>query len=259
MRAVKAVQIPYEPSDAVLALLESFKGMVNHCLRIGLAKGITSRFRLSSEVYHELAKTYGLHTWYALSAIEVATSILRNYRKAKKRNPNVKEPKARKLMAKLGNQGYKVVGDRLRMPIKPREYFYVPLHKRVLAFLSDASLKLGSMTLTARTISVAFSKTAGVIEPKGYVAFDLNEKSVDGVTSDCEVMRYDLSQIYCINSNLFNRIRKFQHRKANDRRVQKMVISKWFRARNDKVNSVLHRVSKEIVDGAKAGGYGIIL
>lgn len=36
-------------------------------------------------------------------------------------------------MAKLGNQAYRIVGDRLRIPIKPGQYFYVPLHRRVEA------------------------------------------------------------------------------------------------------------------------------
>ncbi|MEM2851023.1 MAG: hypothetical protein QXW18_04375, partial [Candidatus Bathyarchaeia archaeon] len=82
-------------------------------------------------------------------------------------------------MAKLGNQAYKIVDGKLRIPIKPKKYLYVPLHKRALVFLSDSTLKLGSVTLTARTVSVAFSKTAEVIEPKGYVAYDVNEKSID--------------------------------------------------------------------------------
>lgn len=86
MLAVKAVQVSYQPSreatepEEVVCLLETFRNMVNCCIKIGLEKKITSRFRLSNEVYHRL-KEYGLHTWYNLSAIEVATSILKNYRK----------------------------------------------------------------------------------------------------------------------------------------------------------------------------------
>ncbi|KPV65154.1 MAG: hypothetical protein AOA65_0412 [Candidatus Bathyarchaeota archaeon BA1] len=148
MQAVKAVQIPYQPTNEVLRLLKLFRDMVNHCVRVGLEKNITSRFRLSNEVYHGLTK-YRLHTWYCLSAIEVATAILKNYRKAERKNQNIKRPYARKVMAKLGNQAYKVVGDKLRIPIKPRRYFYVKLHKRALESLSDSTLKLGSITLTA--------------------------------------------------------------------------------------------------------------
>jgi hypothetical protein len=85
-------------------------------------------------------------------------------------------------MAKLGNQGYKVVSGGLRIPIKPREYFYVPLHKRAAQFLSDANVKLGSVTLTGLIVSVAFSKDVAVDEPESYMAYDTNERSIDGAS-----------------------------------------------------------------------------
>ncbi|WXG43097.1 MAG: hypothetical protein WED04_03405 [Promethearchaeati archaeon SRVP18_Atabeyarchaeia-1] len=119
------VQIPYEPRGGVLSLLEAFRSMVNCCICVGLEKSVTSRFSLQSEVYHQLSG-FGLHTWYSLSAIEAATAILKNYRKAKRRHENIRVPRATKLMAKLGNQAYRVVDGKLRIPIKPREYFYVP-------------------------------------------------------------------------------------------------------------------------------------
>jgi hypothetical protein len=67
MRAVKAVQLNYAPTEEVLNLLKTFRSMVNYCIHVGLEKNITSRFKLSNEVYNELNK-YGLHTWYSLSA-----------------------------------------------------------------------------------------------------------------------------------------------------------------------------------------------
>jgi len=258
MLAVKAVEVSYQPSENIIKLLEDFRGMVNYCIRIGLEKGITSRFRLSSEVYRELTRC-GYHSWYVLGAIEVATVILKNYRKAKRKKKNVRVPRARRLMAKLGNQAYKIIGDQLRIPIKPRQYFYVKLHKRVLEFLSDATLRLGSVTLTASKVVLTFVKTAEVAEPRGYVALDINEKSIDGIASNRKPIRYDLTKIYEINSNLFERVRKFQRETFNDRRIQKKVLSKWYQKRNNRVESILHKVSKEIVESAKAKGYGIIL
>jgi hypothetical protein len=181
MRAVKTVQVPYEATGSIFSLLEAFRGMVNYCIRVGLEKNITSRFKLSNNVYSHLSGL-GFHTWYCLSAIEVAASILKNYRKAKRRQRNARVPRATKLMAKLGNQGYKVVNGNLRLPIKPREYFYIPLHKRAAQFLSDATLSLGSVTINASMVSVAFSKTTEVADPKSYVAYDTNERSIDGAS-----------------------------------------------------------------------------
>jgi putative transposase len=262
MQAVKAVQISYEPTSGVLSLLETFRNMVNHCIRVGLEKNVTSRLRLQSETYHQLSG-FGLHTWYSLSAIEVATAILKNYRKAKRRRQNVRVPRATKLTAKLGNQGYKVVDDKLRIPIKPREYFYVPLHKRAAKFLSDAALKLGSVTLTACTVSVVFSKTAEVTEPKSYVAYDTNERSIDGayVKEDGELIveSHDLSRVSEARHGYFERVRRIQTKYVKDRRIAKKIQKKWFTKQNNKINTVLHQVSSAIVRKAKTREQGIIL
>ncbi|WXG43371.1 MAG: transposase [Promethearchaeati archaeon SRVP18_Atabeyarchaeia-1] len=261
MQAAKAVQIPYEPKSCVLSLLETFRDMVNYCIQVGLERNMASRFRLQSEVYHQLSR-FGLHTWYTLSAVEVACAILKNYRKAKRKRQDVRVPRATKLTAKLGNQGYRVVEGELRIPIKPREFFYVPLHKRAAQFLSDATLKLGSITLTS-TVSVVFSKTAEVTEPRSYVAYDTNERSIDGayVNDEAEltVESHDLSRVSEVRHGYFERVRRTQAKYARDRRVARKIQRKWFANQNNKVNTILHQVSSAIVGKAKTREHGIIL
>jgi putative transposase len=262
MQAVRAVQIPYEPTSGVLSLLEAFRNMVNHCIRVGLEKNVSSRLTLQNETYHQL-KGFGLHTWYSLSAIEVATAILKNYRKTKRKRRDVRVPRATKLTAKLGNQGHKVVDGKLRVPTKPREYFYVPLHKRATQFLSDATLKLGSVTLTACTVSLVFSKTAEIAEPKNYMAYDMNERSIDGVhmkeDGELIVESHDLSRVSEARHGYFERVRRTQTKYAGDRRIAKKVQRKWFTNQNNKVNTMLHQVSSAIVRQAKTREQGIIL
>ena len=257
MRAVKAVQIPYSPTRDVLELLETFRGMVNHCIRVGLKKGITSRFRLSNEVYHELTRC-GYHSWYVLSAIEVATAILNNYRKAKRKKKDVRRPYARTLMAKLGNQAYRIVGDQLRIPIKPREYFYIPLHKRALQFLSDATLKLGSITLTTRTVTVVFSKTSSIVEPEGYVAIDVNEDNITAVSSNEEVKFFDLSKLRKASYGYFERKRALQQKYCKDRRVLKKALLKLSENYHSKTSTILHQVSTSVVEWCRNKNYGLI-
>ncbi|MBS7617936.1 hypothetical protein KEJ25_04935 [Candidatus Bathyarchaeota archaeon] len=61
--------------------------------------------------------------------------------------------------------------------------------------MDDATLKLGSVTITESTVSVVFEKTAKVIEPRGYVAIDTNERGLDLATSKGELLKYDLSEL----------------------------------------------------------------
>jgi putative transposase len=261
MQAVKAVQIPYEPTGGILSLLESFRSMVNHCIHVGTEKNLTSRFGLQSEVYRQLGR-FGLHSWYSLSAIEVATAILKNYRKAKRRRQNARSPRATKLMVKLGNQGYKIVDGKLRLPIKPREYFYIPLHKRAIQFLSDSTLKLGSITLTTCMASVAFSKTTDVVEPKDYVAYDTNECSIDGASIENNVVvaeSLDLTRVSEARHGYFERVRRVQAIYSNDRRVARKIQRRWFTNQSNKVNTALHQASAAIVKQARDKEQGIIL
>jgi putative transposase len=261
MQTVKTMQVPYEATGVVLNLLESFRTMVNHSIQAGAEKNLTSRLSLQREAYHHLSG-FHLHTWYGLSAVEVATAILKNYRKARRRRRNVRMPRATKLMAKLGNQGYKVVNGKLRIPIRPREYFYVPLHKRAVQLLSDASIKLGSVTVTACMVSVAFSRTAEITEPKGYVAYDTDERSIDGARMQDGKLcseSYDLSRVSEARHGYFERVRRVQAKYSSDRRVARKIQRRWFANQNNKVNTVLHQVSSAIVKEARNSGQGIIL
>jgi putative transposase len=261
MQAVKAVQIPYEPTGGVLSLLESFKSMVNHCIHTRLEKNLTSRFKLQSDVYRQLG-LFGLHSWYSLSAVEVAIVILKNYRKVKRRQRDVRVPRATKLMAKLGNQGYRIVDGKLRIPIRPREYFYIPLHKRAARFLSDSTLKLGSITLTPCMASVVFSKATHTVEPKSYVAYDTNECSIEGARIENGVVfaeSRDLSRVSKTRHGYFERARKVQARYSKDRRVARKIQRKWFTSQNNKVNTALHQASSAVVKQARDNEHGIIL
>jgi len=255
VEAVKCVSIPYQPSEDVLRLLEAFRDMVNYCIRVGLEKGITSRFRLTREVYHRLME-YGYHSWYVLSAIEVATVILKNYRKAKRRNGRVKAPRARRLMAKIGNQAVKVVDGMLRIPLKPRRYLHIQLYRRARSLLEEYGVC--SVTLTSKAVYVAFSKTVKVEEPEGWIAVDVNEDNVTAVSSDGEVKVFDLSKLKKASYGCFERKRSLQRRYHKDRRVLKKALSKLSENYRNKVSTMLHQASKRIVKWCKDKNYGLI-
>ena len=200
----------------------------------------------------------GYRSWYVLGAVEAAAAILKNYRKAKRRHENIKQPRARRLMAKLGNQAYKIIGDQLRIPIKPGEYFYIKLHKRVLEFLSDSTFRLGSVTSTASKAVLTFVKTAKINKPRGYVAIDMNEDNVTAMSSDGETRIFNLSKLKKAGYGYFERKRNLQRRYQKDRRVLRKALSKLSRNYRNKVYTMLHQTSKHIVKWCKEKNYGLI-
>lgn len=253
MLAVKAVKQNITASEAC-ELLEAFRRMVNEAIRVGLERDISSRFKLSNAVYKELHN--GLHTWYILSAIEKACAILKNYRKAKRKNPNVKKPYVKKPFLSIGNQGYKIVNDKLRIPMKPREFIYIPLNKHTLSVLSEPNLKLGSITLTASTVSISFSKETAEIEPCGYIGIDRNLDNVAIASSDGELTVYDLSKATRIKA-VYCEVKS--HFKRNDVRIRRQIFQKYGKKQRDKVNQILHHISKNIVEKAKEKKFSIVM
>jgi putative transposase len=253
MLAVKAVKQNIETSE-INNLLEVFRKMVNEAIRVGLERNITSRFKLSNAVYEPLHN--GLHTWYILSAVEKACTLLKNYRKAKRKNPKTKKPHVKKPFLSIGNQAYKIIDGKLRLPTKPKQFIYVPLNKYTLKVLSEPNLKLGSITLTASTVSISFSKETAEIDPCGYVGIDRNLNNVTTASSNGEVVAYDLSKATRVKAT-YREVKS--HFKRNDVRIRRKLFGKYGNKQRNKVSQVLHHASKDIVKRAKENHFGIAM
>lgn len=164
--------------------------MVNDCIRIGLAENATSLKTLSNEAYHQLSR-YHVPTRYRLTAISKATGILRNYRKTLRKHLETKKPYASKLML-TDCYAFRIINGRLRLSIKNRHYEHIPLNHHVLESISGYTVR--SVTLTASTVSIAFSKETAVMEPTGLIGIDRNLDNVTITTDKEKVSRFDLSE-----------------------------------------------------------------
>jgi putative transposase len=253
MLAVRAVKQNITALE-VNEVLEVFRKMVNEAIRVGLERNISSRFKLNNVVYEELHN--GLHTWYILAAVEKACAILKNYRRAKRKNTKTKKPYVKKPFLSIGNQAYKIIDNKLRLPIKPRQYVYIPLNKHTLNVLSEPNLKLGSVTLTASTVSISFSKETAEIEPSGCIGIDRNLDNVTITSSDGEILAYDLSKATRIKA-VYREVKR--HFKRNDVRIRRRIFQKYGEKQRNKINQILHHVSKSIVEKAKEKRFGIVM
>src|SRR6267378_4849817 len=103
--------------------------MVNVCIAIGIEENISILKTLSLESDHHINSN--ILGYYRLGAISTATGILRNYRKAMKKNPRTMVPIAGKLMLTACYR-FKIENNHFRVPIKPRHYVYVKLNNYTL-------------------------------------------------------------------------------------------------------------------------------
>lgn len=216
MFGVKAVKQNISPSPDLLALLETFRQMVNDCIRIGLKENATSLKSLSLKAYRELSR-YKIPSYYKLCAISATVGILRNYRKTKRKNPNPKTPYARRLMLTTC-YGFKIKDGKLRLPIQPRKYEQLELNQHTIEVLSNSSLNIRSITLTPSTISISVLKETAEIAPNGYIGIDRNLNNVTTASNNGEVTVYDLSRTTKIKAT-YREVKS--HFKRNDIRTRR--------------------------------------
>lgn len=231
--------------------------MCNDAIRVVLGheretgEKVRSRFKLQELAYPRL-KEYGLHTHYILSACEVAYSVYQN--KNRKSDPYIKRG-----FIKLDNESYTLDHLILRIPTKPREFIYLTLQASDyhLSFVDDPSLKRGSITLTGRILSIAFSKETAEIEPHGQIGIDVNERNVTWSDSTPQTEQVDTSDVAEIKERYRENRAKIAQKTKRDRRIQQKLLAKCGRRERNRTIQKLHKISIAIVNHAKDKGFGI--
>jgi putative transposase len=154
-------------------MMETFRQMVNECVRIGLGKNVSTLKQLIKLSYKELAK-YDITSYYKLYAISHAAGILANRKKTIKRGLQPRQPYATKPLL-IACTGFRIVNGILKAPLGDRKYFDIPLNSYVRCILSDSSLKVRSLTMTCdNTVSIAISKEVAMLECTDIEGMDRN-------------------------------------------------------------------------------------
>ncbi len=234
----------YSPSQDLLALLEQFRRMLNDCIRIGLAENATSMKSLSMKSYRQLAP-YQVPSYYKLCAISKAAGMLQNYRKLLRKGRRAKEPYARKLQL-VTCYGFKIRNGKLLLP-SGHQYIQIPLNTHTISAISEPGLTARSVTVTENRLAITYSKEAVPIHPRGVLGLDRNLDNVTTAGTDGSIQRYDLTDAIQIKV-LYREIKS--HMKRNDHRVRRRVFTKYGRRQRNRVQQLLHQISKGIVEDA---------
>jgi putative transposase len=250
--SVKSVSFRYSASQELSSLFEDFRLMCNDAIRIAVREKPRNRFALIQLVYPHL-KEYGLHTHYILSACEVAFSVFRN-----KKRKGV--PFVRKAFLKLDVQSYQLNHLMLRIPTTPRHFVFLTLEASDYhnSFINDSALKRGSITITERSVCIAFSKEVPKSEPLGYIGIDVNERNVTvSATNEYEHKFEELGQIVEIKERYREIGRKIAGRTWGDRRIGTELLAKYGKREKHRSTQRIHRVTKKIVSYANDHQFGI--
>src|SRR2546425_8929147 len=186
-------------------------------------------------------KEYGLHTHYILSACEVAYSVYRN--KNRKSRPYIK-----RAFLKLDNQSYSLNHLLLRIPTTPRHFVYLTLEGSdyQLAFIDDPTLRRGSITVTGRTASIAFSKEIAETETQGEVGIDVNERNVTASDTSGLTLVFDTSNVAELKERYRAVRAKIGRVTRRDCRINQRLYAKYGTREKNRTTQALHWVSKAI-------------
>jgi len=232
--------------------METFRHMVNDCIRIGLQNDASTMKRLSKLCYSELAR-YDIISYYKLHAISKAAGILANRKQSIKRGYQTETPYLKKGIL-ISCYGFKIVDGVLKLPIFSQgrgcgmKYFAIPLNSHTKNILSEPAVRVRAFTLTANnTVSICYSKEVTEIECDTIAGVDRNLGNLT-VGNDHVVIQYDVSQSADIVENTRSIVRSF---KRNDIRIRKQLYGKYGKRRQNRINQLLHHVSKQVVAIAK--------
>jgi len=244
LRVVKSVKQSIQPNNDLENMMDIFRDMMNHCIRIGIKENCSTLKRMSILSYHEL-RNYDILSSYKICAISQACGILAKYKKEFKKNPNAKMPYITKPYITNCYQ-IKHNGSLLTIPFKPHQPINILLNNHTQQILSDDTLKVRSFTITALNISICISKEVETIECTKIVGIDRNLKNVTCGNNE-SVTFYKTNKLLSIKQNTIYARAGF---KRNDHRKKKQYYKNMQNRLQNRTKQFIHKISKDIVTNA---------
>ncbi|HET8719645.1 MAG TPA: transposase [Candidatus Nitrosotenuis sp.] len=244
MLAVKSVKQSFSPDKEILQMMNTFKDMVNHCIRIGLQNDISNMKRLSVLSYQTL-KDFDTPSYYKINAISQAAGRLAQRKHDVKEGKKPKPPFIKKPFL-VNCYRLKINGMLFSFPTTQGQRNFL-LNDHTVKQLSDHGIKVKSFTMTTTSLSFCIKRDVSEIKPDSAIGIDRNLRNVTMSTPKNTIM-YRTEKILSIKQNsqhVRNSFRRF------DVRVKNKFHKKHKGRQMQRVNQHLHKISKDIVQRAK--------
>jgi putative transposase len=217
---IKSVRQQYTPNPQQMQMMETFRQMVNHCVRIGLEHNKHTLKTLSPLAYCQLSE-YQIQSKYKLTAISQACGRLSQMKRDIKNGRTPKSPFVRKPYL-VSCYGFKINGVLLSFPVKNREFVNILLNSHTAAILADGSLKPRSFTITPTSLSISIQKNVEPMKTEKTIRIDRNLRNVT-FGNHTIIVQVNTSQMLKIKEN-YNYIKSTF--KRNDHRIRKRIAGK---------------------------------
>ena len=233
--------------------METFRQMVNECIRVGLDSNISTLGKFSSLYYKNLGK-YQIQSKYKLTAMSQACGKLSQMKRSIRDGKIPKSPYIQKSYL-VSCYGFKIHETSLSIPIGDRKYINVILNHYTQQILLDKSLKVKSFVITPDSISLGIQRQVKEIKCDNTIGIDRNLRNIT-VGNHKKVTMYDTADLPKIAYRAKKVTSSF---KRNDHRIRQKIYSKNGNRRARRIKQFLNRISKDIVQKAKKSNSMIIL
>jgi len=247
VQVLESVSQPFISDERSSSAMETFRQMLNECVRLGLAENKSSFMSLRYACYPKL-KDFKIAAAFKNNAISRASGILSSYRKLVKKGRRVRKPYCWKPILTTSYQ-FKKTTNSIILPSK----LEIPLNGYVLKKIKGK--RIHSITVSERGVSICFSKEVQPIECNEIFGIDTNLENIT-LAGNGFTRRFDMTEIGVAKQ----RYREAKsHFNRNDHRVLSQISEKYGKLQADKSQSEIHKTTARIVKLAKKSKAGIAI
>jgi putative transposase len=183
--------------------------------------------------------SYSKH--YVDSAIKQAYSMLKSWRRSYLKGERHREkPVVRKRFVRIKETLYTYKDGKIKVSVKPHEEYLVFDISKAW-FLRRARGELGELILSEKYLTVTF-RFKREEEVKGKIAWDCNEKSLDGFSPSMGWIRIDLTKLFHIH-RVYEVKRKRLQRRASKKPSLRRVLAKYSKREKNRARDFVHKLT----------------
>lgn len=191
-----------------------------------------------------LMKDWRYSKHYVDSAIKQAYSIVKSWRRSYIKGERKKEkPIVKKRFVRIKETLYSYKNGKIKISIKPYEE-YITFDISKAWFLSKARGEMGELILNEHYLTITF-RSREKIKTKGSIAWDCNEKSLDGFNPEIGWIRIDLTKLFHIH-RVYEIKRKRLQSLASKKYSLRSILVKYSRREKNRAKDFVHKLTKEI-------------
>jgi len=183
--------------------------------------------------------SYSKH--YVDSAIKQAYSMLKSWRRSYLKGERHREkPVVRKRFVRIKETLYTYKDGKIKVSVKPHEEYLVFDISKAW-FLRRARGELGELILSEKYLTATF-RFKREEEVKGKIAWDCNEKGLDGFSPSTGWIRIDLTKLFHIH-RVYEVKRKRLQRRASKKPSLRRVLAKYSKREENRARDFVHKLT----------------